>query len=237
MQPVQLSLIPDPSRPRSPPICRWTPMVEQLPADAVATAIMLLAHVIAKAATPTGSRWSAMSESKVTTAHRRRAAVVYVRQSTVAQHRRNRESTTRQYDLVARAVELGWPRSRGAGDRRRPRDVRRQCHGSVRVRRARRPGRAGPGGNRVGIGGVATGPQQRRLVSAAGLGRDDRHADRRRRRRLPSGLVQRPHAARYEGHHVGGRTAHPARPPRRRHPQPGRPRRAAPRAAGRAGVG
>src|SRR5258705_9027471 len=52
-----------------------------------------------------------MSESKVTTAHRRRAAVVYVRQSTMAQVSRNRESTTRQYDLVARAAELGWPRS------------------------------------------------------------------------------------------------------------------------------
>ena len=52
-----------------------------------------------------------MSEPKVTAAHLRRAAVVYVRQSTVAQLSRNRESTTRQYDLVARAVELGWPRS------------------------------------------------------------------------------------------------------------------------------
>jgi hypothetical protein len=52
-----------------------------------------------------------MSESKVTAAHLRRAAVVYVRQSTMAQLSRNRESTTRQYDLVARAVELGWPRA------------------------------------------------------------------------------------------------------------------------------
>jgi DNA invertase Pin-like site-specific DNA recombinase len=52
-----------------------------------------------------------MSESKVTSAHRGRAAVVYVRQSTVAQISRNRESTTRQYDLTGRAAELGWPRS------------------------------------------------------------------------------------------------------------------------------
>jgi DNA invertase Pin-like site-specific DNA recombinase len=52
-----------------------------------------------------------MSEnSKVSTAHRQRAAVVYVRQSTLAQLERNRESTTRQYDLVAKAVALGWPR-------------------------------------------------------------------------------------------------------------------------------
>jgi DNA invertase Pin-like site-specific DNA recombinase len=52
-----------------------------------------------------------MSESKVTTAHRGRAAVVYVRQSTVAQISRNRESTTRQYDLAVRAAQLGWPPS------------------------------------------------------------------------------------------------------------------------------
>ena len=52
-----------------------------------------------------------MSEPKITAAHLRRAAVVYVRQSTAAQLSRNRESTTRQYDLVARAAELGWPRS------------------------------------------------------------------------------------------------------------------------------
>ena len=37
--------------------------------------------------------------------------MVYVRQSTMAQLSRNRESTARQYDLVGRAVELGWPRA------------------------------------------------------------------------------------------------------------------------------
>ena len=57
MQPVQLSLIPDPPptstadllpAPPAPP----APTVEQLPADAVTTAITLLANVIAKAAAP-----------------------------------------------------------------------------------------------------------------------------------------------------------------------------------------
>lgn len=53
-----------------------------------------------------------MSEHpKVTASHLRRAAVIYVRQSTLAQVDRNRESTARQYDLVARAQALGWPRS------------------------------------------------------------------------------------------------------------------------------
>ncbi len=53
-----------------------------------------------------------MSEHpKVTASHLRRLAVVYVRQSTMAQVARNSESTARQYDLAERAVSLGWPRS------------------------------------------------------------------------------------------------------------------------------
>jgi excisionase family DNA binding protein len=48
--------------------------------------------------------------SKITDAHRRRRAVVYVRQSTLAQVERNTESAARQYGLCDRAVELGWPR-------------------------------------------------------------------------------------------------------------------------------
>ncbi len=53
-----------------------------------------------------------MSESgKVTESHRCRTAVVYIRQSTLAQVEHNTESTARQYDLVARARALGWPAS------------------------------------------------------------------------------------------------------------------------------
>src|SRR5438128_11539309 len=63
---------------------------------------------------------------KVSTAHRHKAAIVYVRQSTLAQLERNRESTTRQYDLVAKAVAVGWPRgavrTRGSAGPR-PRDA------------------------------------------------------------------------------------------------------------------
>jgi hypothetical protein len=53
MQPVQLSLIPDPvPTPITGPVLalELTPMVEQLPPEAVATAITLLANVIAKVA-------------------------------------------------------------------------------------------------------------------------------------------------------------------------------------------
>src|SRR6266542_2666985 len=53
-----------------------------------------------------------MSEhSKITASHRSRVAIIYVRQSTLAQLERNTESTARQYNLAERAVELGWPRS------------------------------------------------------------------------------------------------------------------------------
>ncbi len=45
---------------------------------------------------------------KLTALHRQRLAIIYVRQSTPAQLERNRESTTRQYQLVARARDLGW---------------------------------------------------------------------------------------------------------------------------------
>ncbi|MGH7921329.1 MAG: recombinase family protein, partial [Candidatus Dormibacteraceae bacterium] len=47
--------------------------------------------------------------SKVEGQHLQRAAYVYVRQSTMAQVERNVESRERQYELVDRAVELGWP--------------------------------------------------------------------------------------------------------------------------------
>ena len=52
-----------------------------------------------------------MSErSKLTSSHLRRAAFVYVRQSSQAQLERNVESTDRQYQLISRAIELGFTR-------------------------------------------------------------------------------------------------------------------------------
>jgi DNA invertase Pin-like site-specific DNA recombinase len=49
--------------------------------------------------------------SKVEPQHLQRKAYVYVRQSTMAQVERNVESRERQYELVERAVELGWQAS------------------------------------------------------------------------------------------------------------------------------
>jgi excisionase family DNA binding protein len=50
-------------------------------------------------------------EAKISSIHRDRLAVVYLRQSSMAQVREHTESTTRQYALADEAVRLGWPRS------------------------------------------------------------------------------------------------------------------------------
>jgi DNA invertase Pin-like site-specific DNA recombinase len=47
-------------------------------------------------------------QSKIDAGHQRRAAYVYLRQSTAAQVEHNRESTDRQYALAGKAVALGW---------------------------------------------------------------------------------------------------------------------------------
>ena len=47
-------------------------------------------------------------EHKITSSHRQRAALVYLRQSTLIQVREHTESTLRQYALADTAVALGW---------------------------------------------------------------------------------------------------------------------------------
>ena len=47
-------------------------------------------------------------EQKVTSFHRERLAVVYLRQSSMAQVREHTESTMRQYGLAGEAERLGW---------------------------------------------------------------------------------------------------------------------------------
>jgi DNA invertase Pin-like site-specific DNA recombinase len=55
-----------------------------------------------------------MGQSKITGAHLERLAVVYIRQSTLAQVRDHGESTLRQYALAEDAERLGWPAERVA---------------------------------------------------------------------------------------------------------------------------
>src|SRR5689334_7386558 len=47
--------------------------------------------------------------TKINSTHLSRLAYVYLRQSSPAQVAQNRESTARQYALVAKAADLGWP--------------------------------------------------------------------------------------------------------------------------------
>lgn len=49
------------------------------------------------------------AEAKVTSEHLKRAAYLYVRQSSLHQVLENTESTERQYALRRRAIALGWP--------------------------------------------------------------------------------------------------------------------------------
>ncbi|MGH9267891.1 MAG: recombinase family protein [Acidimicrobiales bacterium] len=50
-------------------------------------------------------------ETKITSSHLGRLAIIYVRQSTLAQVRGNTESTARQYGLATEAARLGWAAS------------------------------------------------------------------------------------------------------------------------------
>src|SRR5436305_10218503 len=50
--------------------------------------------------------------TKINGTHLSRLAYVYLRQSSAAQVAHNRESTARQYALVAKAADLGWPAQR-----------------------------------------------------------------------------------------------------------------------------
>jgi hypothetical protein len=50
------------------------------------------------------------SEAKITNTHRDRLAVIYLRQSSMAQVREHTVSAARQYGLAEEAVRLGWAR-------------------------------------------------------------------------------------------------------------------------------
>src|ERR1035441_3668892 len=53
-----------------------------------------------------------VTTSKIGRAHLERAALVYIRQSTLAQVRDNTESTARQYAQAEEAARLGWEASK-----------------------------------------------------------------------------------------------------------------------------
>src|SRR5680860_1153652 len=59
-------------------------------------------------------------EGKITRTHRERLALVYLRQSSMAQVRQHTESTMRQYGLVEEATRLGWAPADVRGELRTP---------------------------------------------------------------------------------------------------------------------
>jgi DNA invertase Pin-like site-specific DNA recombinase len=65
-----------------------------------------------RASANSGLASAAFASPKLTAYHLQRRAIVYVRQSTPQQVVENQESTARQYALVGRAMQLGWPRDR-----------------------------------------------------------------------------------------------------------------------------
>src|SRR5215207_3936830 len=163
--------------------------------------------------------------AKITDAHRRRRAVVYVRQSTPAQLERNHESRARQYALRDRAVELGWP----AGA------VTVVDGGAPRIQGTGRGGRARAGRAGAGVGGLAVRALVGGLASVAGPVRADGDADRRLGRDLLAAGLQRSAVARLEGHDVRGRAASDPLAAGRWAAQQGQARRARAEPAGRAG--
>src|SRR3954453_5448412 len=77
---------------------------------AASPAAIPAATPIAPTSTPGGVRGTSAVSMKIERRHLERAAVVYVRQSTLAQVREHAESTARQYALAEQAVALGWDR-------------------------------------------------------------------------------------------------------------------------------
>ena len=88
-----------------------------------------------------------MNESgKVKLSHTRRAAFVYIRQSSPSQVEYNRESTARQYALVERACELGWAKEQVIVIDEDPRPFRLRIGEALRIRPHDRGSGSGPRG-------------------------------------------------------------------------------------------
>src|SRR5437867_6349 len=71
---------------------------------------VMIGRTWSKPRSPEG--WPMSAAGKITAAHLERSAIVYVRQSTIAQVREHTESTARQYALAEEAARLGWSAAR-----------------------------------------------------------------------------------------------------------------------------
>ena len=175
---------------------------------------------------PSAGTTSLVLPGKVQPRHLDRLAIVYVRQSTLQQLEQHRESTRAAVRARRTRLPAGLAAPRVSRHRRRPRLLRRLGRGPAGLPAAGRRGRARPCRPGARLRGVAPRPLLPRLVPPARDLRPGRHADRRQRRRLRPGALQRPAAARAQGHDERGRAAHHARPARAGALAQGRTRRA-----------
>src|SRR5215469_10260288 len=95
--------------------------------------------------------------TKISSTHLARLAYVYLRQSSAAQVEHNRESTARQYALVAKAADLGWPAQQVLVIDEDP-AFPAQAYRTQRLCAAHRGGRTGPCRYRARPGGLTLGP-------------------------------------------------------------------------------
>ena len=101
---LTLALLEQPAAPATPGV--------PLDPEARAKAIEILVRIIDRPSRHLRNcktRWPMSDLAKINTSHLSRLAYVYLRESNPAQVKHNRESTARQYALVAKAAELGWP--------------------------------------------------------------------------------------------------------------------------------
>lgn len=161
------------------------------------------------------------TDTRVTQAHLRRTACIYVRQSTAMQLERNPESTDRQYGPRRRALELGWSDGQIAviDD-----DLGKTGSGAVKAVRFRANGCRGSTGARrgdLGARGVQASAQQCRLVPAPRPLRHHGHVDWRWRWTPPPRTLQRSTRPWAQGNHVRGGAPYPSCPTRRRDQEQG----------------
>ena len=174
-------------------------------------------------------------EHKITSSHRERAALIYPRQSSMAQVREHTESTRSQYAPGGQGGRAGLAAHLDRGDRRRPGRLRQVGGAPGRVHRAGHQGLLRRGGGDLRDRDHPAGPVECRRGPAGGVRPDHRHAADRPRRRLRSRRRERPRPAGLQGHHGRNGTARDGAAAAGQQARRGRARRAAHPAAGRAG--
>ena len=181
-------------------------------------------------------RWEAAvnGEHKITSSHRERAALIYLRQSSMAQVREHTESTRSQYAPGGHGGRAGLAAHLDRGDRHRPGDLRQVGGGPGGVHRAGHQGLPGRCRGDLRDRDHPAGPVQRRRGPAGGVRPDHRHAADRPGRRLRPRRRERPRPAGVQGHHGRDGAARDGAAAAGQQAGRGRARRAAHPAAGRA---